>query len=162
MCIRDRSTYVYLIAVSAVLNGMERTFSNTAAAVLAGFFIDLNFPIYDLCHFIGASRFDGAFFATFTDVYVHFRNSLTDNAYIIQIWLYTVVWASAYCNLKFMWQRHISIAFIKAFVDFCRDCVGIQKSILTGGSFAGHYRTDLCPCSCLLYTSWKDDTMDLM
>ena len=28
------STYVYLIAVSAVLNGMERTFSNTAAAVL--------------------------------------------------------------------------------------------------------------------------------
>ena len=46
-----------------------------------------------------------------------------------------------------MWQCHISVAFIKALVNFFRDCVRIQKSILTGGSFAGHYRTDLCPCS---------------
>ncbi len=90
-------------------------------------------------------RFDGTFFAAFTDIGVHLGDFLADDADIVQVWLDTVVWAAAYCNLKFVGKGNIPVAFVEALVDFLGNGVGIQKSVLAGGSLAGYYRTDLAP-----------------
>ena len=38
----------------------------------------------------------------------------------------------------------------RIFGKFLLNCIGIQKSILAGGSLAGYYRPDLCSCSSCL------------
>ena len=42
-----------------------------------------------------------------------------------------------------LWGRAtFAVAFVEALVDFLGNGVGIQKSVLAGGSLAGYYRTD--------------------
>ena len=45
---------------------MERTFSNTAAAVFTYVFVNLNLPINHLCHFVWTGSLNGTFLAAFT------------------------------------------------------------------------------------------------
>ena len=112
------STYVYLIAVSAVLNGMERTFSNTAAAVFTYVFVNLNLPINHLCHFVWTGSLNGTFLAAFTYICIDVWNSLSNNSYIIQVWFHTVIRTATHCNLKFMRKCNLPVAFIKTSVNF--------------------------------------------
>ena len=121
---------------------MERAFSYAASAVAAGVFVDLDFSVHYFCCFVWTGGFDGTFFAAFTDIGVHLGDFLADDADIVQVWLDTVVWAAAYCNLKFVGKGNIPVAFVEALVDFLGNGVGIQKSVLAGGSLAGYYRTD--------------------
>lgn len=44
---------------------------------------------------------------------IRFWDSLADNSHIIQIRLYTVIWTSANCDLEFVREYHIVIAYIK-------------------------------------------------
>ena len=60
-------------------------------------------------------------FAAFTDIGVHLGDSLADDADIVQVWLDTVVWAAAYCNLKFVGKGNIPVAFVEALVDFLSE-----------------------------------------
>lgn len=45
-------------------------------------------------------------------------NSLSDDSHIVQIWLHTVVWAAAYCDLKFMRQCNLAITLIESLKIF--------------------------------------------
>ena len=67
---------------------------------------------------------------------VRFWDSLADNSHIIQIRLYTVIWTSANCNLEFVWEYHIVIAYIKTLMDLLAECKGVDQTILAGCSLA--------------------------
>ena len=57
---------------------------------------------------------------------VRFWDSLADNSHIIQIRLYTVIWTSANCDLEFVWECHIVIAYIKTLMDLLAECKGVD------------------------------------
>ena len=67
---------------------------------------------------------------------IWFRDSLADNSHIIQIRLYTIIWTSANCNLEFVREYHIVIAYIKTLMDLLAECKGVDQTILAGCSLA--------------------------
>ena len=140
---------------------MERAFSHTSSAVSAKLLIDVQLPVNDLRNFIRTCSFDGTFFAALAGLAVKVWNSLSDDSHIVQIWLHTVVRASAYCDLKFMRQCNLAITLIESLKNLLGDPIGIQKSILTGGSLAGYYRSDLCSCSSCLQTFLRNKFLKL-
>ena len=66
---------------------------------------------------------------------------LSDNPQIVQIRFHTVIRTSAHCDLEFVREQHLPVSFIKSFMDLSGKLKRIQKSILTGRSFAGNNRT---------------------
>ena len=126
----------------------------------ARFFVDLDLSINDLCNFVWTRGFDRTFFAAFADICVDFRDPLSDNPDIIQIRFDTVVRTAAYCDLEFMRQCDIAVSFIKTFVDFLGDRIGIQKSILAGCSLAGYHRTDFCSRSSCHQSFFCDELLE--
>ena len=155
------STDIDLESVGTVRNGVERAFSHTSSAVSAKLLIDVQLPVNDLRNFIRTCSFDGTFFAALAGLAVKVWNSLSDDSHIVQIWLHTVVWAAAYCDLKFMRQCNLAITLIESLKNLLGDPIGIQKSILTGGSLSGYYRSDLCSCSSCLQTFLRNKFLKL-
>ena len=43
---------------------------------------------------------------------------------------------SANCDLEFVWEYHIVIAYIKTLMDLLAECKGINQTILAGCSLA--------------------------
>ena len=123
---------------------MERTFSDTATTMSALHLVNCDFSIYNFGNTIWTCCFNCAFFAAFAEFTVYFRNTLTDNADIIQIGFYTVVWTSTYCNFEFVWQGNILKSFIKTSVDFIRKCIRVKQPVLTCRSLTGDNRTNFC------------------
>ena len=80
--------------------------------------------------------FNLTFFTSPAFLNIRFGDSLADNSHIIQIRFYTVIWTSANCDLEFVWEYHIVIAYIKTLMDFLAECKGINQTILAGCSLA--------------------------
>ena len=80
--------------------------------------------------------FNLTFFTSPAFLNIRFGDSLADNSHIIQIRFYTVIWTSANCDLEFVWEYHIVIAYIKTLVDLLAECKGINQTILEGRSLA--------------------------
>ena len=74
-------------------------------------------------------------------------NPLADDSQIVQIGFHTIVWTSTYGNLKFVRKFYIVISLIEPLMDLFGQGKGIQQTILTGGSFAGNYRSYFRPGS---------------
>ena len=108
------STDIDLESVGTVRDGMEWTFSHTSSAVSAKLLINVQFPVNDFRHFVWTCSFNGTFFAALACLAVKVRNPLSDDPHIVQIWFHTVIRASAYCNLKFMRQCNLTVAFIES------------------------------------------------
>ena len=108
------STDIDLESVGTVRDGMEWTFSHTPSAVSAKLLINVQFPVNDFRHFVWTCSFNGTFFFFFSCLAVKVRDPLFDDPHIIQIWFHTVIRASAYCDLKFMRQCNLTVAFIES------------------------------------------------
>ena len=74
----------------------------------------MQLPVNDLHHFIRTCSFNGTFFTALAGLAVKVRNPLSDDPHIVQIWFHTVIRASAYCDLKFMRQCNLTVAFIES------------------------------------------------
>ena len=98
------------VAVGVLLECLEWTFADTSAAVVTKFRIDGNFAIYQFCNMNRAVLFDFTDPAAFTFVHVDFRYTLTDDAQVVQVRFYAVVWTSAHCDFEFMRQFYITVA----------------------------------------------------
>ena len=108
------STDIDLESVGTVRDGMEWTFSHTPSAVSAKLLINVQFPVNDLCNFIRTCCFNGTFLTSFAGFNIKMWDSLSDDPHIVQIWFHTVIRASAYCDLKFMRQCNLTVAFIES------------------------------------------------
>ena len=89
------------------------------------------------------------------------RHSCAHDAQIVQGRLYAVIGTAACCDLEFMRQGYPTIALIEACMDFIAQRIGIIQTILTGGSLAGYYRSDLCSCSSCLQTFLRNKFLKL-
>ena len=67
---------------------------------------------------------------------IRFWDPLTYNSHIIQLRLYTVIRTSANCNLEFVREHYIVIAYIKMLMDPLAECKGVDQNILAGCSLA--------------------------
>ena len=108
------STDIDLESVGTVRDRMERTFSHTSSAVSAKFLINVQFPVNDFCHFVWTCSFNGTFFTALAGLAVKVRDPLSDDPHIVQIWFHTVIRTSAYCDLEFMRQCNLTVAFIES------------------------------------------------
>ena len=112
------STDIDLESVGTVRDGMERTFSHTPSAVSAKLLINVQFPVNDFRNFVWTCSFNGTILTSFAGLHLKMWDSLSDDPHIVQIWFHTVIRASAYCDLKFMRQRNLTIAFIESLENF--------------------------------------------
>ena len=108
------TTDVYLKSVCTILYGMERTFSHTSSAVSAKLLINVEFPVNDLRNFIRTCCFNSTFFTAFAGLAVKVRDPLSDDPHIVQIWFHTVIRASTYCDLEFVRQCDLTVAFVES------------------------------------------------
>ena len=53
------------------------------------------------------------------------RDSLPNDSKVVQVWLYTVVWASSHSYLELMGQHHIMVSHIEELMEFLRKAEGI-------------------------------------
>ena len=112
------SADIDLESVGTIRDGMERTFSHKPSAVSAKLLINVEFPVNDLCNFIRTCCFNSTFLTSFAGFNIKMWDPLSDDPHIVQIWLHTVIRASAYCDLKFMRQRNLTVAFIESSENF--------------------------------------------
>ena len=75
------------------------------------------------------------------------RKPLADNTKVVQLRLDAIVGTAADRNFKFMGELHLSIAFIKALVNFFGEREGVDQPVLAGRSLAADDRAHLCPGS---------------
>ena len=97
-----------------------------------------------------------ALLAALAAAFIKVRDTLADDAEIVQIRLDTVVRAAADCDLKFVRKRNVMVALVKTMVNLLGKCEGVEQAVLAGRSLAGDNRTDLCAGTAGLQTCLCD------
>ena len=104
--------------------------------------------VKDAIHNFGGTDRTGrsyaALLAALAAAFIKVRDTLADDAEIVQIRLDTVVRAAADCDLKFVRKCNIMVALVKTMVNLLGECEGVEQAVLAGRSLAGDDRTDLC------------------
>lgn len=131
---------VDLVAVGAFVKCMERALSDTASAVVAVLAVDNKLSVLDGGSLHRAGRLNLADLAAVAEIAVELRDSLADDTQVVEVWLYAVVGAAADRNFELMRKLYAGIAVVEDLVDLVGQRIGIQKSVLAGGSLAGYNR----------------------
>lgn len=112
--------------------------------MIAFFLITVKDAIHNFGRADRTGRSYAALFASFAAAFIKVRDTLADDAEIVQIRLDTVVRAATDRDLEFVRKRDAMVALVKTMVNLLRQCKGVKQAVLTGRSLAGDDRTDLC------------------
>ena len=77
-----------------------------------------------------------ALLAALAAAFIKVRDTLADDAEIVQIRLDTVVRAATDRDLEFVRKRDAMVALVKTMVNLLRQCKGVKQAVLTGRSLA--------------------------
>ena len=136
--------------------------ADAASAVVAELRINIQDAVLDLGGLHGTCRLHGTLFAAVALVFIELRDILADDTEVVQIRLHAVIGASADCDFELMRQSYCAVAFIETMVDLLGEAEGIQKSVLTGGSFTGNDRADERTGSAGYEPFLSDEGLDLI
>ena len=99
------SANIDLIAVRTLVQRVERTLSNAAAAVVADLFIDLQLSVHNGGGLHRTGFLHLADLAAAADLAVKLRNPLANDTQIVQIGLHAVIGAAAHRDFEFIRPR---------------------------------------------------------
>ena len=110
----------------------------TTAAIIADAGIDMDLAVNELDGFHGAGKFRRTLLAAVTLFIVRRKNTLPDDAEIVEVRLDAVVGTAPYCDLKLVRQGDTTVTLIKFLMDFLTQREGVDQSELAGRSLAGN------------------------
>ena len=97
-----------------------------------------------------------ALLAALAAAFIKVRDTLADDAKIVQIRLHAVVRAATDRDLEFVRKRDAMVALVKAMMNLLGKCEGVEQAVLAGRSLAGDNRTNLCAGTAGLQTCLCD------
>ena len=103
----------------------EWALSSTSGTVVTLIWIHIEFSIIHLCYLDRTRFLHLTDFTTLTLSIIEDRNILSHDSKVIQVWFYTVIWASSYSDLKLMWKNYIVISYIEELMKLLRETESI-------------------------------------
>ena len=135
------AAYVDPVAGGLGLQRVEGAGLDAAAAAVALGGINGGLALHHLGHMDGAGLF--AQLAALAQVLVDQGHLLAHNAHVVQVGLDAVVGAAAHGDLELVGQLDLVVAHKEALVDLLRQGVGVDETVLAGGTLAGDHGAHL-------------------